>query len=322
MVGITDDTDPSPSLTQSPAAGTAITDGMTVTMTGEDAAGNSNSCSFKVNRPVDNTVPTIDCNVDLPGVINGILPDYTGLFTFSDDCDPNPTIAQSPAPGTAFDPAADLVITVTDAQGNWANCSFSDNAAPLINCPGDQTLVCGSTTIPDYTNLVTVTDFDPNPSLVQDPVPGSPFTEGMGIAMTATDAKGQASSCSFRVTTEVDTENPVITCPSDQTLAVGSTLPDYTGMVTVNDNCDPDPTLVQNPAAGSAYTSGMRITMTATDVSSNSENCSFLVTDTADTTPPTIVCDGDQTTECDTQTLGDYTSLVTVSDDRDTNPTV
>ena len=87
-----------------------------------------------------------------------------------------------------------------------------------------------------------------------------------------------------------DTEVPDVTCPSDQTLAVGSTLPDYTGMVTVNDNCDPDPTLVQSPAAGSAYTSGMRITMTATDASGNSENCSFLVNDDTDTTPPTITC--------------------------------
>ncbi|WP_240628198.1 hypothetical protein [Flavobacterium anhuiense] len=63
---------------------------------------------------------------------------------------------------------------------------------------------------------------------------------------------------------------PVIACIGDQTLSCGSIIPDYTLLVTANDNCDSYPVIAQNPSAGTAFTDGMAITITAKDVSNNS----------------------------------------------------
>ncbi|MCX2765202.1 HYR domain-containing protein, partial [Aquimarina muelleri] len=83
----------------------------------------------------------------------------------------------------------------------------ADTEAPVITCPSDQELICGTTTIPDYTGLVTATDsVDPNPMISQDPVTGSAFVAGMTITMTARDASGNASTCQFIVNQTVDSE--------------------------------------------------------------------------------------------------------------------
>ncbi|WP_028888031.1 T9SS C-terminal target domain-containing protein [Tenacibaculum ovolyticum] len=84
-----------------------------------------------------------------------------------------------------------------------------------------------------------------------------------------------------------DIEAPVITCPTDQILVSGSLLPDYTSLATVTDNCDTSPVITQAPIAGSVYTPGMTITLTATDKKGNSANCDFIVTDNTDIIDPT-----------------------------------
>lgn len=315
MVGLTDDQDANPILSQSPAPGEPVVNGMTVTMTGTDASGNSSSCSFVVNRPVDNEAPIMDCAVSLPGLVNGNLPDYTIYFTATDNCDANPLITQTPAPGTPFDPVQDLVIRATDAQGNWSSCTYGDNAPPVLGCPPDQTVDCGTTVIQDYRALVSVVDLDPNPSLVQSPPAGSPFSEGMTITMTATDAKGQSSSCSFILNTAPDATAPLVTCPPDQELAPGSVLPDYIALATVSDNCDGNPVLVQDPAPGTIFDTDLTISIRASDASGNTRLCSFVVRQAADTVAPTIVCPGNLPISCSQATLEDYRDLVTVMDD-------
>ncbi|MFI0431498.1 HYR domain-containing protein, partial [Mariniflexile sp. HMF6888] len=144
------------------------------------------------------------------------------------------------------------------------------------------------------------------------------------VTVTATDASNNANSCTFTVNTAADTEAPVVMCPSAQSLAVGSTLADYTSLVTTTDNCDPDSslTIVQSPAPGTAFANGMTITMKVTDSSNNIGSCEFVINVIPDTEAPTITCPPDQELACNTTSIPDYTGLVTATDNQDPNPAI
>ncbi|MEN9639722.1 MAG: hypothetical protein RLZZ262_1591, partial [Bacteroidota bacterium] len=143
------------------------------------------------------------------------------------------------------------------------------------------------------------------------------------VTLTATDAAGNAASCTFNVN-RVDNTPPSITCPAAQTLALNSscnaTLGDYRSLATKSDNCSgaANITITQSPAVGSPV-SGVGttvVTLTATDASNNSASCTFNV-NRVDNTPPSITCPTAQTLSLNsscTATLGDYRSLATKSD--------
>ncbi len=283
----TDNCDATPVISQNPIAGSAYTSGMTITLIATDKKGNtSNNCTFIVSDNTDTQAPTITCPSDQELACNtASIPDYTALVTVTDNQDPNPTITQAPVTGTAFTEGMTITMTATDASGNNNSCTFTvntaaDTEAPVVICNSAQNLPIGST-IQDYTSFVTVTDnCDINSSLtiVQSPVPGTAFTNGMTVEMTVTDSSGNEGKCSFTLNLIPDTEAPTITCPSDQELACNITsIPDYTTLVTVTDNQDPNPTITQNPVAGTAFTDGMTITMRATDASGNNNECTFVL---------------------------------------------
>ena len=154
----------------------------------------------------------------------------------------------------------------------------------------------------------------------QNPTMGSPYTSGMTITLVATDAAGNTNSCSFVISNESDSLAPVYTCPTDMDLDYGENLPDYTSRLSVSDDCDPSPRLAQNPEPGTSITQDTRVTLTATDSSGNSAQCSFLAQITQDTTKPTLVCLEDQRLDCSQNSLPDFRDLVTVMDDRDPEP--
>ena len=105
------------------------------------------------------------------------------------------------------------------------------------------------------------------------------------IQLIATTASG---SKVIDVTVVVeDTVDPIVSCPSDETVQVNSaggdyTVPDYFGTrsITITDNCtDPVTVTSQNPVAGSALAVGDHtITLTATDSEGNDGTCTFVVT--------------------------------------------
>jgi gliding motility-associated-like protein len=324
---VTDNIDPNPAVTQSPATGSAFTDGMTITLTATDASSNVSTCTFTVNEMPDTQAPTITCPVTQELVFNATLPDYTGLGTASDNCDASPVITQSPVLGSAFTDGMTVTLNATDASGNTNTCTFiinklPDTVAPSISCPTNQELTCTDSIIPNYISLATVTDDeDPNPAITQSPAAGSTFTNGMTVMLTATDASGNFSTCTFTVNEMPDIEAPAITCLVNQKLAKGTSLPDYTGLAAVTDNCDPSPAITQSPVAGSAFTDGMSVTLTATDATGNKSTCSIIVNET-DTEAPTITCPNNQELTCTDTVLPDYTSLATVSDNKDPNPVI
>ncbi|WP_051957494.1 M36 family metallopeptidase [Altibacter lentus] len=81
----------------------------------------------------------------------------------------------------------------------------------------------------------------------------------------------------------VETIDPVITCPADETVTVNEgemyMLPDYTALTTATDNCTASPLISQDPPAGTMVGAGTTvITMTATDEATNDAECTFTLT--------------------------------------------
>src|SRR5690606_40942879 len=109
--------------------------------------------------------------------------------------------------------------------------------------------------------------------VTQDPAPGTAFTPGMTVILTASDASGNESDCTFVVNASTDTEAPEITCPGNQELAVGNVLPDYAVHEVVGardkDTEEKDIVVTQAPAPGTAVTPGMKVTLTATAATEN-----------------------------------------------------
>ena len=301
-------------------------------------SGNSTSCSFTVD-PQDRTIPTLVCPADQTPSFDAnceyALLDYTGMATLSDNCDANPTIVQSPVVGTTITSATAVTLTATDAAGNSTSCTFmvdpQDTTMPSLACPADQEPSFDANcqyTLLDYTGMATVSDnCDPSVAVSQSPTAGTVITSATMITLTATDAAGNSTSCTFTVDPK-DTTLPTLACPGDQEPSFDANcefaLLDYAAISTISDNCDANPTVVQTPPAGTSITSATAVTIVVTDAAGNSTSCTINV-DPKDTMVPSLACPADQQPSFDANceyVLLDYTGMATVSDNCDTSPSL
>ena len=82
-------------------------------------------------------------------------------------------------------------------------------------------------------------------TLIQSPSVGTTISSNTAVTLTATDASGNSTSCSFTVVL-IDATPPSLTCPGNQTESADAncdaTLSDYTSLATASDNCDATPT--------------------------------------------------------------------------------
>jgi len=254
-------------VTQSVAVGTVINSQVGVTLTVTDAAGNFRTCTFNV-IPFDVTPPAVLCpqniQVNFDNNCSYVLGGYHGLVQVADNC-VNTVISQQPAEGTVISGTAQVVFTVVDQGGNSASCSFnvipSDNAAPTIVCPQNQTVAFGPNCqyqLLDYATQATIDDnCSSNPTTPQFPPVGSIIVANTVVTITVEDANGNDAQCSFAIQ-PTDQTNPVITaCAPDQTLIVGANcqlvVSDYRSLILANDNCDATLQLTQYPAGGTSY---------------------------------------------------------------------
>jgi hypothetical protein len=176
------------------------------------------SCTFRVTIQ-DNQNPTITCpanqvqcndNNQCGAVVNYPAP------TPHDNC-PNATTACSPAAGSFFPKGTTTVsCTATDASGHQSSpCTFTvtvnDCQPPTITCQNVSTAAaasCPIATSAPVTLTVTATDNCPGVVTVvckdqnnQPVTPGQSLPVGTTtVTCTATDASGNAASCSFTVT--------------------------------------------------------------------------------------------------------------------------
>jgi len=337
----TDNCDIDLKVKQTPVAGTTISGvNNTVTLTVSDDSGNFSEVSFFVDvedneSPLFVSTPEID-NIDADENCEAVLPDYTSLFSVSDNCDNEVDITQNPEPGTIIPGGiTSIIFTATDDSGNINEIGFDvevvDNTNPVItSIHEDQTLDAGENCqaiLPDYTGDITATDnCDSNLEVFQVPEPGIPIaTETNIITLTVSDDVGNYDEITFNVAV-VDNTAPVITSThNDQTISANenceASLPDYTGDVTATDNCSSGIYVSQHPAPETMLTGSTNtVTLTVTDDSGNYDEISFNVAVEDNTDPVITSTHNDQTIDagenCDAS-LPDYTGDVTASDNCD-----
>ncbi|MFD1602082.1 HYR domain-containing protein [Flavobacterium artemisiae] len=322
MMNLQDDCSNSVSWEMTPAPGTPFYNGIPVQIKYTDPSGNFSFCNFNVTQAIpDNIPPTLTCPGNQIQNCGSLLADYRTLVTGYDNCLGNLTVSQSPVPGTVFIAGMTVVLTVKDVSNNTSTCTFIVNASadttkPFLNCLGNQILSCGAV-LPNYAAMATTTDnCDSSPVITQSPSAGSAFTSGMTVTLTAKDASNNTSTCSFIVNVSSDTTKPIITnCPGSQALAIGGAIPDYSGLITVTDNCDTSPTVTQTPTAGTPFTAGVNVVLTAKDISGNTASCSFFLNALGGDLPPALTCPSNMELYANS-TLPNYVSYLTaLSDD-------
>jgi len=214
-----------------------------------------------------------------------------------------------------------------------STCSFYiivvDTINPVITCPVDQIQYVDNnceTIMQDYKPLAAATDNCDSIIIKQSPVPGVVLSgiSSQTVTLIASDSSGNSSSCSFQLQL-LDTISPTITCLGTQNVSANANceaiLGDYTSLMTVNDNCDSNPVVTQNPAIGSTIVTSQNVTMYATDNSGNIDSCTFLII-VDDNLPPTVTCPPDSNVYTNVNceyTLVDLTGSITVSDNCDPN---
>ncbi len=283
----------------------------TVTLTVTDGSGNTDNCTATVTV-VDAENPVAVCQNITVGL------DATGNATITaGDIDNGSTdncgIASMSLDVTSFtcaDIGANTVtLTVTDAAGNTDNCTATvtveDNLAP--------TAVCQNISVNlDATGNATITTGDidngstDNCGIASMSLDVTAFTcADVGantVTLTVTDAAGNTDNCTATVTI-VDTENPVAVC---QNITVNL---DATGNATITtgdidngstDNCAIASMSLDVTSFTCADIGANTVTLTVTDGSGNTDNCTATVTVTDPNVPTATV--GSDATICDSDT--------------------
>lgn len=281
-----------------------------VTLTGTDNRGNISTCVSNVTVE-DKTPPIINCHqaitVYLDTIGNASIMESDVNDGSSDVCDGlnlSLSLSQSIFDCSHVSSASTVELTVEDNSLNTAKCTATITVKDTIS----PTAYCKST--PITVNLDTVGNGSITPASVRNTSPtdncpfGSPFErlsndtfdcDSIGtrfVTYTVIDASFNTESCQVIINV-VDTIPPDITCPANVTITANSdceaTLADYRGAPTTSDNCDSNPDITQSPLAGSTIMGTNPITLTSTDSSQNSTDCTFLVI-IEDSTPPQINC--------------------------------
>ncbi|HPG08302.1 MAG TPA: HYR domain-containing protein [Saprospiraceae bacterium] len=196
----------------------------TVTLTVRDLAGNSRTCTSIVTIR-DATPPTIGRCPDpfdlvLDGSCEAMVPDYTPIVLFDDNCIDQDIVTQVPAPGTLLGAGMyTMQFTISDAAGNSDQCSYNfrvvDNTPP--RCFGELIVVntdpgqCSATVI--Y-NPAAVSDNCSGAQIISTSglSSGSSFPLGLNdIVFTVTDAAGNTNQCLTGILVQ-DLEPPVAVC--------------------------------------------------------------------------------------------------------------
>lgn len=324
------DSDATLAITQNLVADALLSLGQhNVTLTVVDSSGNSGSCTVLVDVE-DHTAPTIltcatGVALNADENCSALVPDMTSGVTAQDNCDTNVAVSQSPAGGAAVSLGDHVVVlTATDNSGNSVTCtavvSVADVAAPTISsCSASTTLSAGASctaTIGDLTGEIDVADNCTSvPTVTQSPASGTVLALGPHtISFTASDDTGNVSSCSITVTVVDDTAPVVSGCPASTTVSADAfcewVVDDIASALSISDNCDGSPAVVQTPPAATVVGLGAQaISVTVTDSNGNASVCDVTIT-VLDTTPPSFsVVPADRTIVADSSNVGTVPDL-------------
>lgn len=242
---VSDDCDPSVTVTCTPPSGSVFAPGThTVTCVAEDDCGQKSECSFRVTVVLDTTPPEIRCPTNM--VVWTCNPDGEKVdyrVQVRDDCDTNVTVTCVPPPGSNFPPGVTTVTcTAEDDCGHKSECTFTvevrvDTEAPRLNCRDIVVCTCSPNGTNVTYNVTASDDCDTNVTIVCNPPSGSFFPPGTNtVTCTARDDCGHTSDCSFNVIVVLNTV--AIACPPDMKVFTcsNSAVVNYT--VTAANRCD------------------------------------------------------------------------------------
>lgn len=312
MPSVSDEIDPSPTLSCAPPSGSTFPIGITqVICIATDDAGNSSAAAFHVMGE-DTTSPQLACPVDVIVTLfttssPGTIVNYP-TATATDLVDPAPVVTYSQGSGTLFPiGATSLTVTAVDATGNAAQCTFTVdvNLAPVANAGADRvaeaTGAAGASIMLDASS-----SFDPD----GDPLAftwSGPFGSAPGISavvtlplgtstVTLSVDDGDAVSADAIEVTVRDTTPPAIlgsigAITTEATSAAGAMVVYATP--SASDAVDPSPSMSCAPGSGGFPLGVTTVTCTAADTAGNASSESFNVT-VRDTTAPLLSCPLDQ----------------------------
>ena len=307
---LSDNCNPSPTVTQSPASSTLLTGHnatQTVTLTANDGNGNTATCTLVVTLK-DVTAPSISCpantTVNANASCQGTVGSYSAA-TLSDNCNPSPTVTQSPASSTLLsghNATQTVTLTANDGDGNTATCTLvvtlKDVTKPNLTCPANLTINANAScsgTLSTYAPTTLSDNCTANPTVTQSPAAGSTITGHntvRTVTLTATDGAGNTQTCTLTVTLK-DVTPPTIVCKTyianlDASGNVSITPTDV--YQSGSDNCG-----VVNlvSVVGSSFTCSNigtnLVTLTANDGNGNTATCIATVI-VRDVTAPVAKC--------------------------------
>ncbi len=266
-----------------------------------DNSGNVSTCTADVTVE-DNIAPDVSCQNVTVYVGNGGTVSVT-----ADDVDAGSTdncaIATRVVEPNAFDcddlGAQSVTMTVTDVNGNSANCTVSVTVLDTV----PPTPVCENLTVQlDNNGEGSITaeqaggdSFDNCEDVTLSVTPTEFDCDDIGTLMatlTVTDLSGNVATCNLQVTVE-DNVPPTPEC-ANITVSL-----DATGSVTIandavdngsTDNCDDNLAFITSPRTFTCDDLGDNtVVMTVTDDSGNSATCTATVT-VDDDTDPVAIC--------------------------------
>ncbi len=261
----------------------------TVIWTITDTAGNTNTCS-QIVTVIDDIDPLISCSLDIEVNVDEDSCSASGVIlndpTTSDNCNIQSLTNNAPPIFSLGDTT--VIWIVTDTAGNTNTCSqivtVIDDIAPEISC-SENIIVFVDEDQCAASGIVLIDPVTSDNCGVQSVTNNAPPVYPLGVTnvtWTITDNSGITNTC-IQVVTVLDDIDPEIICPDDiiETVNEGElyTIPDYTSDATATDNCTTNPTITQDPVAGTEVGVGVTvISLTVTDGSGNTMTCTFDLT--------------------------------------------
>ncbi len=313
-----------------PAAGFPL--GTTVvTWIATDANGNTATANQRIIVQ-DTTPPLLTVPADVTVTATGVLTQVNiGQATASDIF--GPVFITNNAPAAGFAVGLTLVTwTATDTNGNSATGTQqvtvldngggggNDTTPPVLTVPPDLTVEATDLLTPVNIGQATAVDDSPPVTITNDAPAAFPLGTTT-VTWTATDALGNSSTGTQRVTV-VDTTPPLLIPPPEITVeATGALTQVNIGQPTVSDIFGP--VTVTNDAPADGYPIGTTVVAwTATDANGNSAAATQRVA-VVDTIPPLLTAPADVTAEATGiltpvnigQATADDSSSVTISND-------
>lgn len=276
-----------------------------ITLLSNDAENPFISCPAQLNAYISGS----GCSAEVPNIA------VSSGVQITDNCSEfqDLTFSQSPTAGTSLSnhlTSTNVILIVTDEAGNSNTCQVEvvavDTIGPEIDCPTLDNIYASASCfahLDDYTTTISITDNCSASNLIsfeQFPAPNFMIDDDQQVIITAEDAYGNSSTCSFMVVLE-DTIRPSISCPGvnqtqpAQDNSCDGLLGDFTSGLVWSDNCTSDINLMtfeQVPQAGTVVTGTFPVELIVTDEAGNENSCSISVT-VEDLSGPVLFCPSD-----------------------------